>query len=65
MSDKMLRNEEILRKAKAGTTLQELCNEYGTTTSNMSQLLNRLGYKKIEINENLKLKEDEKRSKLS
>jgi len=60
MSDKTLRNEEILRKAKSGATLQELCDEYGTTTSNMSVLLNRLGYRKFEINKKLKLKDNEK-----
>jgi len=59
MSDKTLRNEEILRKAKKGVTLKELSDEYGVTESNLSVLLNRMGYRKCEINN--KIKENEKR----
>jgi transcriptional regulator len=47
--DITLRNEEILKIAKRGCTLQEIVDVYGTTTSNISTLLNRLGYRKCEI----------------
>lgn len=47
--DITVRNEAILKLAKQGHTLQEIVNIYGTTTSNISVLLNRLGYRKCEI----------------
>jgi transcriptional regulator len=47
--DITLRNEEILKMACQGYTLQEIVNIYGTTTQNISTLLSKLGYKKKEI----------------
>jgi len=47
--DITVRNEEILEMAKSGATLQEIVDVYGTSTSNISTLLNRLGYRKCEM----------------
>lgn len=44
--DITVRNEQILKMARQGYTLQEIVDIYGTTTSNISTLLSRLGHKK-------------------
>lgn len=48
------RNIEIVKMAKRGLTLQQIADHYETTTSNVSVIINKEGYKKIEIKEDLK-----------
>lgn len=47
------RNIEMVKMAKKGSTLQQIADYYETTTSNVSTILNREGYRKIEINDDL------------
>jgi len=54
--NKTLRNEEILKAAKKGVTLEDLSLEYGITKSAISIIINTEGYRKCEINKKLKTK---------
>lgn len=52
--NKTERNLEIIKKAKQGATLQALAFEYDMTTSNVSVIINKEGYRKCEIVNDIK-----------